>query len=252
MPRPATFAAAAALALIAASCERNEPRQGQTYTWPAGESARIDEALAPASPLAERDGLAAAILIDVSTSMARAPRGATEPKIVSAKQAALDLVDQFARYAADHPEEPVMLGIYEFSTRRGMPAARPVVPMAPPDRARAEAGIDAMRPDGDTPIGEAIIAGKQALDSTGLTRRHLLVITDGENTDSYDPGAVAAALGRRPPIERPSLYFVAFDINATRFTDVKGAGALVLEAADSRGLAATIESLLTGQILVER
>ena len=64
--------------------------------------------------------------------------------------------------------------------------------------------------------------------------------------------AAAAALGRRPPIERPSLYFVAFDINATRFTDVKGAGALVLEAADSRGLAATIESLLTGQILVER
>jgi hypothetical protein len=171
---------------------------------------------------------------------------------VSARRAATDLVDQFMGYAARHPDETVLLGLYEFSRRPGVPDTREVVPMSPPDRTRAAASIAAMKPSGGTPIGGAVIAGKQALDRTGLTRRHLLVITDGENTDGYPPAAVAAAITRRPEIERPSLYFIAFDVTARRFTEVKDAGALVFEAADSRGLTATLDSLLSGQILLER
>jgi hypothetical protein len=155
-----------------------------------------------------------------------------EPKIESARRAALDIVEQFARYADDHPSEPVMLGIYEFSVRRRQASARDVIPMGP--------------------IGDAMIAGKLALDATGLAQRHLLVITDGENTRGHLPGQVAAAIGRRPEAERPSIYFVAFDIDASRFDDVKSAGALVFEAADSRGLNETLETLLRGEILVER
>ena len=44
-----------------------------------------------------------------------------------------------------------------------------------------------MTADGGTPIGDAMIAGKRALDRTGLSRRHLLVVTDGENTDGAKP-----------------------------------------------------------------
>jgi hypothetical protein len=50
-----------------------------------------------------------------------------------------------------------------------------------------------------------MIFAKRQLDATGLTRKHLLVVTDGENTDGFDPDDVATALNRRPEAERPSL-----------------------------------------------
>jgi Mg-chelatase subunit ChlD len=109
-----------------------------------------------------------------------------------------------------------------------------------------------MRARGGTPIGNAMIAAKRELDATGLARRHLLVVTDGENTDGFAPDAVTAAINRRPAAERPSIYFVAFDIEQRRFERVRDAGALLLGAADARELNSTLDSLLRGQILIEK
>lgn len=216
---------------------------------------RIDEQLAPAAALQVREGLAAAIVIDVSGSMdeeVAGEGGAREAKIEIARRAARDLVDQFARYAEDHRDEPVLLGLYEFSEREGREDCRPVIPMAPPDRGKAAAALASMRAKGGTPIGNAMITAKRELDATGLTRRHLLVVTDGENTAGPAPERVAAALNRRPEAERPSLYFVAFDIAANRFARVREAGGLVLGAANATELNATLDSLLRGQILLEK
>ena len=220
------------------------------------EERRIDRELAPdpnAATVPARDGLAAAIVIDVSGSMDRPARDdANGPKISTAKTAAMDLVDQFVNYANDHKSEPVLLAIYEFSDRDGQPDTREVVPMGPPDRDRAAVAIARMRAEGGTPIGNAMITAKRALDATNVSRRHLLVITDGENTDGYAPDDVTAAIGRRPEAERPSIYFVAFDIEATRFNRVRDAGGLVLGAASGKELGATLDSLLRGKILVEK
>ena len=85
---------------------------------------RIASALAPAAAVTQREGLAAAIVIDVSGSMKDSVTGLdgrSEPKIEIARRAARDLVEQFARYADDHKDEPVQLGVYEFSRRRGEP-----------------------------------------------------------------------------------------------------------------------------------
>ncbi len=216
---------------------------------------RIDEQLAPASATAAREGLAAAILIDVSGSMkgsVAGEGGRQEAKIDIARRAARDLVDQFARYADDHRDEPVLLGLFEFSQRNGEPDCRPILPMGAPNRARAESALDAVRPDGGTPIGTAMITAKQELDSTGLTRRHLLVVTDGENTDGFAPERVAAAIGRRPEAERPSIYFVAFDVEESKFAKVREAGGLVLAAANARELNDTLDNLLRGKILIEK
>lgn len=215
----------------------------------------IDEQLAPRTPVPPREGLAAAILIDVSGSMddrVRGESGQEEAKIAIARHAAQDLVDQFARYADDHREEPVLLGIYEFSERGGEPDCRPIVEMGPPDRDRAARALAGVRANGGTPIGNAMIAGKLELDATGLTRRHLLVVTDGENTDGEEPDQVAAAIGRRPEAERPSIYFVAFDIAASRFNSVRDAGGLVLAAANAKELNDTLDTLLRGKILLEK
>jgi Mg-chelatase subunit ChlD len=216
---------------------------------------QIDEELKPTNPVEARDGLAAAIAIDVSGSMdeeVAGQNGRKEPKIEIARRAALDLVDQFVTYARDHQDEPVQLGIYEFSRRRGDPDCRVVVPMGPPDRDRAAAAIARLDADGGTPIGQAMITAKRALDETGLTRRHLLVVTDGENTDGASPDRVALAIGKRPDAERPAIYFVAFDIEANRFSRVRDAGGLVLSAANATELNDTLDTLLRGKILVEK
>ncbi len=240
------------LSLIAGACvwESASPEERRARA-----DRRIDEQLAPQGDLPpQREGIAAAILVDVSGSMddkVEGEDGRPERKIEIARRAARDLVDQFAKYAEAHPGEAVVLGLYEFSERSGADC-RPVIPMGPPDRARAEAALAKMRANGGTPIGNAMVVGKRELDATGLTRRHLLVVTDGENTTGLVPDRVAERIGQRPEIERPSLYFVAFDIAAERFTKVRDAGTLVLGAANGRELASTLDSLLTGNILIER
>jgi Mg-chelatase subunit ChlD len=216
---------------------------------------RIDDQLAPATAVAQKEGLAAAILIDASGSMddeVEAENGRDEQKIEIARRAARDLVEQFVRYAEAHPGEAVQLGLYEFSERSGEPDCRPIVSMGVPDRERAAAALRRVRAKGGTPIGNAMIAAKRELDATGLTRRHLLVVTDGENTDGFAPERVATAIARRPELERPSIYFVAFDIEARRFDRVRDAGGLVLGAANARELNDTLDSLLRGSILVEK
>jgi Mg-chelatase subunit ChlD len=242
------------LVLIVKNCNRedNEPDR-QTREQRAAQE--LDERLKPEGSVDAREGLAAAILIDVSGSMAEEVAGRDrrkEPKIEIARRAALDLVNQFASYAADHKDEPVQLGIYEFSRRSGEPDCRPVIAMSTPDRDQAASAIARLKADGGTPIGSAMIVAKRALDGTGLTRRHLLVVTDGENTDGVTPDRVAVAIGKRPDAERPSIYFVAFDIEASRFNRVRDAGGLVLSAANATELNSTLDTLLRGKILVEK
>ena len=245
-----TFVILVVIALIYMYARRNPNPPPDAVADPADSSAAMDREVTPAVPVQERDGLAAAILIDVSGSM-KDPAGG-QPKIVSARRAAVDLVNQFARYAEDHKTEPVMLGIFEFSRRNGEPDCREVVPMGPPDRTRAAAAIDKMAAEGGTPIGNAMIAGKRALDATGLSRRHLLVVTDGDNRDGPGPEVVVKAIARRPQSEQPSMYFVAFDISASRFNAVRNAGGLVLEATNAKTLNDTLDTLLRGKILIER
>jgi hypothetical protein len=240
-----------AVAVSRGGCRREDPTEPRESR----SGRRIDAALTPASAVTPREGLAAAILIDVSGSMndeVEGEGGRDERKIDIARRAAADLVDQFARYSEEHKDETVLLGVYEFSERRGEADCRPVLAMAPPDRERARSALAGMRPDGGTPIGSAMVTGKQELDGTGLSRRHLLVVTDGENTDGYDPDDVAAAIARRPEGERPSIYFVAFDIAASRFNGVKDAGALLLSASNARELNDTLDTLLRGKILIEK
>lgn len=241
---------------IAGRCREQSPPEsiGRTAD-PPKEDSRIDEALRPDKTVESREGLAAAIVIDVSGSMndrVTGEDGRRARKIDVARRAAGDLVAQFATYAEEHRNEPVLLGLFEFSRRDDQPDCRPIIPIGPPDRTRSEEALARLDPEGGTPIGQAMIVAKKALDSTGLSRRHLLIVSDGENTDSFKPEEVAAAISRRPETERPSMYFVAFDIEARRFSRLREAGSLVLAAANAKELNDTLDMLLKGNILVEK
>jgi Ca-activated chloride channel family protein len=255
--RNRTLTIIALLLLAIGRCRDSSPAPGIGRTpEPAAEETRhIDEALAAVAPAEPREGLAAAIAIDVSGSMddrVTGEDGRRTRKIDVARRAARGLIEQFAAYADTHQGEPVLVGVYEFSRRDGEPDARPIIPMGPPDRARADAALARLDPRGGTPIGQAMIAAKRALDATGVSRRHLLVVTDGDNTNGFRPERVAAGIGRRPGAERPSIYFVAFDIEARRFNGVRDAGGLVLPAANAREQNDTLDMLLQGKILLEK
>ena len=63
--------------------------------------AALETSLAPDSGPNQRNGIAAAILIDVSRSMAEETGSPSEAKIVAARRAAIEVVEQFARYAEE-------------------------------------------------------------------------------------------------------------------------------------------------------
>jgi Mg-chelatase subunit ChlD len=246
------------LLLIAAGKCRDNARQsrvGRVADAPATDIREIEKAIAPAQAAEAGEGVAAAIVIDVSGSMddrVTDAEGRRARKIDVARRAARDLVAQFAAYAGEHPGETVSLGVFEFSRRNNRPDCRPIIPMGPPDLAQADAALARLDPEGGTPIGSAMITAKRALDATGLSRRHLLLVSDGENTDGYKPEDVAAAIAKRPESEKPSIYFVAFDIEARRFNGVRDAGGLVLSASNAKELNETLDTLIRGKILVEK
>jgi len=212
---------------------------------------RLTAQLTPAAGTVWKDGLAAVVLVDVSGSMHDRIKGERRRKIEAAQAAAIDLIGAFDRYAKAHPDTPVLVGVHEFSARAGSPAAREVIPLAAPDPLIAGDRIRNMKTGGGTPIGESMATARLALDRSGLKRRHLLVVTDGENTDGPDPALVASILEKQPEEVRASLYFVAFDVDAEAFAQVKNAGTLLLSAKSGAELAATFDELLSDRILVE-
>lgn len=215
----------------------------------------VDAALQLPGDVQQHDGVGAAILIDVSGSMAENVKGAdgnSVAKIDVARRAVLKLIGQTATFAKVHADQNVQLGIYEFSARDRQPSCRQVVALSSPDPDRAATLVQAMRPDGATPIGDAIIDVKRKLDASGLRRMHILVVTDGENNRGYTPAEVVAAIGRLPESYRASVYFVAFDVAAEKFNTVRDAGGLVLPATNEAELQQTLDYILTGKILAEQ
>ena len=215
----------------------------------------IEDALRPVAGAQYREGIAAAILVDTSGSMRMSVKdadGAMQPKINIAQRAALNLVEQFDKYAREHSDKTILLGIYEFSARnRGAPSRR-VVNLGAPDAAASRSAISNMRAEGDTPIGDAMIMAKRDVDATGLSKRHILVITDGENTRGYSPDDVTRVISSLTEKDRASIYFVAFDVAATKFNAVRDSGGLVLAASNETDLKGTLYYLLTGKILAEQ
>ena len=207
--------------------------------------------LTPPADTVWKDGLAAVVLVDVSGSMHDRIKGERRRKIEAAQAAAIDLVGAFDRYATAHPAEAVVVGIHEFSARPGQPAAREVIGLARPNPRTAGDRIRDMKTGGGTPIGDAMAEARLALDRSGLKRRHLLVVTDGENTNGPDPALVASILEQQPDAVKASLYFVAFDVDAEAFAAVKNTGALLLSAKSGAELASTFDELLDDRILVE-
>ena len=237
----------------ARSCEERRPPASSRVSTPVRNP--VQDMLRPVAPAQRREGIAAAILIDTSGSMqdrVQDTDGIQRRKIDIAQRAAMKLVNQFDTFAREHPDQVINLGIYEFSQRYRGSSTRTVVKLGPPDPAAAGPAISKMVAEGDTPIGDAMIVAKRDIDATGLSKRHILVITDGENNKGYSPQNVTQIISSQAPEERASIYFVAFDVAATKFDSVRDSGGLVLAASNETDLQGTLDYLLSGKILAEQ
>ena len=108
-------------------------------------------------------------------------------------------------------------------------------------------------PQGGTPLGNALKEAGQAVLDSDLTRKHVLVITDGINTAGPDPTAVLPRLRQLAEQKQSglSVHFVAFDVNAKVFDGVKKLGATVAGASYEAQLDGQLGIILEKKILLE-
>jgi len=208
------------------------------------------------SRAADEDGVALAIVYDTSGSMGdkvRDSNGNPAPKYVIANRA----LEAIARHvqsfvtnaAADNPRR-VQAGLFVFADK----GARQAIPFGPFKEESFRSWAQSFKSvSGGTPLGAAVNAAGATVLNSGLTRKHVLVISDGESNVGLDPAAAMAQLkGKADQKETAlSVHFVAFDVDAKIFDGVKKRGATVLSAANELQLNSQLEFILEKKILLE-
>jgi len=213
------------------------------------ESKSVQQAAAPPSAtVTPREGIAVAIVVDVSGSMGQSVNdvgGHQSPKIDIAQRAVKQLYERSEKFSKDNAERSLEVSLYAFNDQPSQ-----MIQFAKPAATGANAVIDQLRPNGGTGIGRAILKAKADLDATGLSQKHIVVVTDGENTDGPTPAEVATEMSKNPA--KPAVYMVAFDVNADIFQKVKSDGWLVYSASDAKELQQALDVIFGENILLER
>ncbi len=217
--------------------------------------------LSPAAIRAEAgapaEGVALAIVYDTSGSMKATvsdSSGKSEPKEAIAKRALGAVLRRLEQFAAreESPGVPrrMEFGLFTFDGNR----IRPLVPFGAFDA--KQAGTWPQRipaASGGTPLGLALETAGRAVLRSPLLHKHVLVITDGENTIGSAPEVLLRQLQKEATAQQTVLgvHFVAFDVDAKVFAPVKQLGATVVGAIDEIQLNTQLGVILEKKILLE-
>lgn len=237
----ARFAAAGGLLALLACGPAPEQRKtalnGKIYTDPYG--------LTPAETNEiSYDKNSIVVVLDTSGSM-REQLG-EKRRIDVAKEKLLTMLEQYN--ARTNGGTSLEMGILYFADETVIRTLAPFGPFAYDDLTKAVTSIDAQH--SGTPLGDALIEAERLLDARASGRKHILLITDGENQNGPSPKrvyrsltAVNAALG-----DATALYLVAFGTDPAYFRDLQEQGATVIDAqtpqALESGLRETVELIL--------
>ncbi|HWQ90730.1 MAG TPA: vWA domain-containing protein [Clostridia bacterium] len=214
-------------------------------------------ALSISTPLAaaESDGLALAIVYDTSGSMrdtVRDDQGKQTMKYLIANRALATVANQIEAYAKNQGGAPrtVHAALYTFQGNN----AQAVIPFGPFDaNAIRDWANRFANPNGATPLGNAINVATKTVLKSPLSRKHILVVTDGMNTAGPRPETLLPALKKQATQQGTpfSVHFVAFDVDAKIFEPVKKLDATVVSAADEKQLNTQLDYILQQKILLE-
>jgi hypothetical protein len=212
-------------------------------------------ASAPVSA-ADAEGVAVAIVYDTSGSMndpVNDESGQATPKYRIANRALIAIANRLQNFVTNGPagtQRKIQSGLFVF--HNGTPQA--ALPLAPFDAtALTKWANNFSAPDGGTPLGNALEMASQTLLKSGLTRKHVLIITDGMNTVGPEPTLILAKIQQQAIQNQTSVsvHFVAFDVDAKVFGGVKKLGATVVAASNESQLNQQLEFILEKKILLE-
>jgi hypothetical protein len=212
--------------------------------------------LSPATLRGAEEGVALAIIYDTSGSMKESvpdASGGSSPKYVIANRALKAVMRQLEAYATNSPigaKRNIQACLFIFQGD----GAREVVRMGPLDPAAFERFATGFsHPQGNTPLGNALSTAAKAVLDSPLSRKHVLVITDGLNTAGPPPTVVLPRLKERAAQRHASFsaHFLAFDVDARQFAPLKKLGATVVGASDEKQLNSQLQYILQQKILLE-
>jgi hypothetical protein len=205
---------------------------------------------------AAEDGVALAVVYDTSGSMndpVRDGAGRQTSKHLIGQRALQSVVQRlqgFAAGGATGSPRRLDAGLYVFCDGK----VKEFTKLAPFE-ARTATGWsrELPPPSGGTPLGNALQTASEALLRSPLSRKHVLVVTDGLNTVGPDPARLLPDLKRNAAEKQASLsvHFIAFDVDAKLFEPLKKQGVTVVGAADERQLNTQLEFILEKRILLE-
>ncbi|HEX7623344.1 MAG TPA: vWA domain-containing protein [Anaeromyxobacteraceae bacterium] len=198
------------------------------------------------SEVEEGIGAAVAILVDTSGSMRSAAPGDGRPKHEVARQALEEVVSATDAFVERRPDVPIKLAIYGFASSPWV-----VYPMQAYAGAAVKQALARLPgPGGGTAIGNALLEARPALYRSGAFRKHIVVITDGENTVGSAPDLVARDIFRKSR-GAVSIHFIAFDTSPAHFGFLSDVGGEVLAAQDASSLRLALKQIYEGRILAE-
>ena len=209
----------------------------------------------PASA-ADEEGVAVAIVYDTSGSMnepVKDEAGKSSPKYLIANRALVAIANRIQTFATNSTAggpRKINAGLFVFQ-KDGPHAALPFGPFNAAALTTWARGFSA--PNGGTPLGNTLNTAGHAVLNSGLTRKHVLVITDGMNTIGPNPAAILAKLQQEAGQTQTglSVHFVAFDVDAKVFEGVKKLGTTVVGASNESQLNTQLEFILEKKILLE-
>ena len=205
---------------------------------------------------AGEEGLALAIVYDTSGSMkepVRDQNGRPTPKYLIANRSLITVSRRIQDYSTNNASgTPRRIDAALFVFKGS--GAQEAIPLGPFSQQSLESWARHFsKPGGNTPLGNALSAAAQCVLNSPLSRKHILVITDGINTVGPQPAQVLPRLKASAEQKGAafSVHFVAFDVDAKRFDSVKKLGATVVGAADEKQLNAQLDFILQHKILLE-
>ena len=200
------------------------------------------------------EGVAIAIVLDTSGSMRGVVgdgKGGRSPKYEIGNRALRSVVEKIEQFATNSPNRTVEAGLFAFSGD----SAREVVKFGKFDANAMRDWIQKYPgPQSGTPLGRALESASEAVLKSALPQKHVLVITDGENTAGPDPSQVLPRLVKQAERNGTILFthFIAFDVSANVFAPLKRQGATVVSAADEKQLHQQLGFVLEEKILLEK
>ena len=205
---------------------------------------------------ADEDGVAVAIVYDTSGSMNESVKdeaGKSSPKYLIANRALVAIANRiqtFATNGAAGSTRKIHAGLFVF--QKDVPhAALPFGPFSAAEFAPWARGFSA--PSVGTPLGNILNTAGHAVLNSGMTRKHVLIITDGMNTVGPSPDDILPKLQQEAGQKQTSVavHFVAFDVDAKVFEGAKKLGATVVSASNENQLNTQLEFILEKKILLE-